>query len=382
MKLIVVNAGSSSLKYKVFDKKTLKELHSGHFQRVADHAEAATAMLDRLVGTGIIESKSEIEAVGHRVVHGGENHTKPTSITPQVLKELKKLSHLAPLHNPANLHGIEACQKLLPNARHIAVFDTAFHATMPEYAYRYAIPREWQKKYGIRRYGFHGTSHKYVAEEARAALGKSQCEKLATCHLGNGCSITAIKNGESVDTSMGFTPLEGVPMGTRSGSIDPAIIFYLAKHTQLNYNKIEETLEHKSGFKGLCGYSDMRDIYKNSLKKSGAKAKSAQLALGVFAYRIAQYIGAYAASLNGLDTIVFTAGIGENAWHVRKMICDHLSHLGLGLNTSKNRAVVHDRKPFTAPQMIHAPKSKVKILVIHTDEELQIAREIKNLRTL
>lgn len=374
--MLVVNAGSSSLKYKVFDEKTLQTLYKGNIQRVKNHAEAMADMLDELIGTGILKSKSDIRSVGHRVVHGGKTYTKPTIITKNVLKDLEKLSHLAPLHNPANIRGIEACRKLLPNSRHIAVFDTAFHATMPEHASRYAVPQKWLKKYGIRRYGFHGTSHKYVAREACGMLKK--CDKLVTCHLGNGCSITAVYKGKSVDTSMGFTPLEGLPMGTRSGSIDPAIIFHLAKHARLRHEKIEDILEHKSGFKALSGYSDVRDIQKRAQRTT--KNEAAQLTLTIFAYRIAQYIGAYAASLNGLDAIIFTAGIGENAWYVRREACKYLTHLGVKLDTRRNRIAIHGNKPFTAPQSIHASQSTVKILVIPANEELQIAREI--IRTL
>lgn len=373
VKLLVVNAGSSSLRYKIFDEKTLRTLYRGHVERVKNHTEAVSGMLDELIGTGTLKSKADIRSVGHRVVHGGETYTQPTIVTKKVLKDLEKLSHLAPLHNPANIHGIEACQKLMPEAKHIAVFDTAFHSTIPERAYRYAVPQEWLKKYGIRRYGFHGTSHKYVAEEARAALGASKCDKLVTCHLGNGCSVTAIHKGKSIDTSMGFTPLEGLPMGTRSGSIDPAIVFHLIKHARLNHEKIEDILEHKSGFKALSGYSDMRDIWRNAKRATGDKAL---LTLDIFGYRTAQYIGSYAASLNGLDAIVFTAGIGENAWYIRQEICEHLTYLGIKLDARKNRNATHDRKPFAVPQPIHAQRSKVKILVIPTNEELQIAREI------
>lgn len=357
--ILVFNAGSSSLKYKLFEKKgrtlTLKadnkiDNHGKPLQDVVLLVEKCLSSLKKNANISL----SEIESVGHRVVHGGEILKKPTIITKSILSKLETLNELAPLHNPINCAVIKACLTLLPHAKQIAVFDTAFHHTIPEHAYLYAIPYEWYSKNGIRRYGFHGTSHEYVFSIARKKLGSKKTSRVVTCHLGNGCSITAIKNGKVVDTSMGFTPLEGVPMGTRSGSIDPAIIFHLAKHGK-SLTEIENSLLNESGLKGLSELSsDVRDLHaatKNTQtirgKKQEANYVRAKRALDAYCYAITKYIGAYATILGGLDVVVFTGGTGENANYVRSQITQELAVF----------------KPF-------------KTLVIHTDEELSIAEQI------
>lgn len=373
--MLVLNSGSSSLRFQVIDKKSLKCLYKGHIDRVKNSREALSLALNTLIKKGILKSKSEISSVGHRVVHGGEKYIKPTLINKTVLADLQKLSSLAPLHNKANIDGIIASQKLLPKIPQIAVFDTAFHNTMPEKAYLYAVPYDWYKKYEIRRYGFHGTSHKYISNEASAYLKKKhkKSDKMITCHLGNGCSITAIHKGKSIDTSMGFTPLEGIPMGSRSGNIDPAIIFYLARNKKMSLAEIEKILEKESGFKGLSGIgSDIRDILK-AYKKGDKRAK---LTFSIFAYQIAKYIGAYSAAMNGLDCIVFTGGIGENAWYIRKEVCDYLKFLGVELSSLKNKNASELKNPEI--RKISSPKSRVSILVIPTNEELQITKEAKS----
>lgn len=349
MKLLVLNSGSSSLKFELFEKSgaKLKSLFDGHFDNhgklIKDFETSVKNALQTLLKNRVLKNLSEISAVGHRVVHGGEKYTKPTKITAAVIQKIKRLCKLAPLHNPPNLACILAAKKLLPNATQVAVFDTAFHQTMPEKAFLYGLPYAFYKKFGIRRYGFHGTSHQYVFEQAQKRLGKKLTKRTVTCHLGNGCSITAILNGKVIDTSMGFTPLEGVPMGTRSGDIDPAIIFYLMENG-FSANEISAILNKESGLKGVSGISsDVRDLWRLYKKKNPAAIR----ALEWFAYRIAKYIGAYSAALGGLDCVVFTGGIGENAWYLRKWILAYL-------------------KGF--------PKNRV--LVIPTDEELKIAEEI------
>lgn len=348
MKLLILNSGSSSLKFELFEahEKMLKSLYEGNFDNhgksIKDFGALVKNAIQELLNKRILKDSAEILAVGHRVVHGGEKYTKPTKITTAVIKEIRKLCKLAPLHNPPNLACILAAKKLLPDAAQIAVFDTAFHQTMPEKAYLYGLPYSFYKKFGIRRYGFHGTSHQYVFEQAQKRLGKKATRRTVTCHLGNGCSIAAILNGKVVDTSMGFTPLEGVPMGTRSGDIDPTIIFYLMENG-FSAKEIEEILNKKSGLLGVSEISgDVRDLWRLYQKKNG----KAILALTWFAYRVAKYIGAYITALGGLDCLVFTGGIGENAWYLRKWILAYL-------------------KGF--------PKNRV--LVIPTDEELKIAQE-------
>lgn len=362
-KILVINAGSSSLKFELFAaagcNKNLRSLFEGHFDNrgkpIKDYYKVVAQAAAQLISKKLIKNADEISAVGHRVVHGGEHYTKPVKITPAVIKTIKKLSHLAPLHNPPNLAGIAACKKLFPHAVQVAALDTAFHQTMPEKAYLYALPYSLYKKMHIRRYGFHGTSHQYVFEQARKKLGHAKTQRAVTCHLGNGCSIAAIRDGKVVDTSMGFTPLEGIPMGTRSGDIDPAIIFYLMEQG-FSAHEISKMLNKSSGLLGISGISsDVRDLWLHYKRKScaarhapscSAKRCGARRALELFAYRIAKYIAAYSASLGGLDCIVFTGGIGENAWYLRKWILAYLKHL---------------------------PRKRV--LVIPTDEEKKIAEE-------
>ena len=370
MNILVINSGSSSVKYKLFDVKNEKELARGIVERISlkrsgfshkragrkeircfrhitDHDSAIRIALHLLTDKehGVIEDISQISAVGHRVVHGGEEFSDSTVITPRVLRVIKSYSRLAPLHNPANLMGIKVAKKLLPRIKHVAVFDTAFHQTIPPSAYLYALPYSFYKRDKIRKYGFHGTSHKYVALRAAEILKKPVGKlKLITCHLGNGCSITAVENGRSINTSMGFTPLEGLVMGTRSGDIDPAIVFYLMNKKNLSAHKIDDILNKKSGLLGISGISsDMRDVYK-AVKKGN---KHAKLAFEVFIDRIQKYIGSYIVAMDGVDAIIFTAGIGENHAPTRKAVCDKLSFLN----------------------------PKVKVLVVPTNEELMIARE-------
>ncbi|MFH0731345.1 MAG: acetate kinase [Candidatus Omnitrophota bacterium] len=355
MKILVVNSGSSSIKYQLFDTKTSASLCKGLIERIgtpqgpADHYHAMKQIFQIITDpeSGAIGSYSEIAAIGHRVVHGAEVFTQPTIINTKVLNAIKKFSKLAPLHNPPAILGIDACRKFLKHIPQVAVFDTAFHQTMPAEAYMYGIQYKFYKKYGMRRYGFHGTSHLYVAQEAAKALKeKIKSLKIITCHLGNGCSITAVKNGKSIDTSMGFTPLEGIMMGTRSGDIDPAAVLYLMEKEHLNIQQTNDLLNKKSGLLGLSGISnDMRDI----IKEASLGNKRAKLAIDVFIYRIIKYIGAYAAVMDGVDAIVLTAGIGENFISIHKMLAKSLKNI---------------LKRFSA-----------KILVIHTNEELIIAQQ-------
>lgn len=351
MKILVFNAGSSSLKFELFEsrgvKKNLTSLYKGHFDNhgkaIADFDKAVRDAYAELKKKKLVQDEDEIDAVGHRLVHGGEDYTKPAKITPKVLEAIKKLSMLAPLHNPPNLACIHAAQKIFPNVPHIAVFDTAFHQTMPERAYLYGLPYFLYKKFGIRRYGFHGTSHEYVFNQAREKLGVAKTRRAITCHLGNGCSLAAILNGKVIDTSMGFTPLEGVPMGTRSGDIDPAIIFHLIK-SGMSAGEVEDMLNKKSGLLGVSEFSgDVRDLWAAYQKKDPRAVRALQL----FAYRIAKYVGGYAVALGGLDCLVFTGGIGENAWYLRKWIMNYVKKC-----------------------------ARPSVLVISTDEEKQIALEV------
>lgn len=355
MIILVVNTGSSSLRFQLIQKNGWKIVKQGYIDRIKNHEQALKNVLVRLPIKNVC-------AIGHRIVHGGNIFTKTTKITPAVLKKIEKLTPLAPLHNPPGLAGIRAAQKFLPHIPNYAVFDTAFHQTMPEKAYAYALPRNLIKKYDIRRYGFHGTSHKYVSHEAIRLLNKKN-SRIVTCHLGNGSSITAILNGYSVDTSMGFTPLEGIPMGTRSGDIDPAIIPFLQKHEKMSAKKIDTMLNYESGLLGLCGKWDMRDIWARAKKGD----RSCLTALGLYCYKIAKYIGSYAAVLNGLDAVVFTGAIGENAWYVRNDVCSYLAHLGILINQEKNRK--NDVE-------INTPKSAIKVFVIPTNEGEEIAKEV------
>lgn len=395
MKILVINCGSSSLKYQLIDMDTENVMAKGLVERIGmegsvlthrvegrdkvvieekmpDHRTAVKLVLDALVNKeyGVISDMSEISAVGHRVVHGGEKYSSSVLITPDVMKALEECSEIAPLHNPPNIIGINACKALMSDVPMVAVFDTAFHQTMPDYAYMYALPYEFYEKYKIRRYGFHGTSHKYVSRVAAELMGKPiENLKIITCHLGNGASVTAVKNGESIDTSMGYTPLEGLVMGTRSGDVDPAIVTYLASKAGYTAEEVNNILNKKSGFLGLSGISsDSRDL--EDAAKSGNKR--AQLALNAFYYRIKKYIGAYAAAMGGVDTIVFTAGIGENSALAREKVCEGMEFIGVKIDKEKNN--VRGR---TAE--ISTSDSKVKVFLIPTNEELAIARETKQI---
>jgi len=393
VKVLVVNCGSSTIKYKVYDAegRELRELASGLLDKVeaeesmlihrrcgevsklklraGSYREGLRAILKILTDEkhGVVRDLSEIRAVGHRVVHGGDSFFESTLVTKEVLEVIKQWSEMAPLHNPANIAGIEAAMSLMPGISQVAVFDTAFHQTMPIEAYLYAIPYELYERYKIRRYGFHGTSHRYVAQKAAEVLGVDLSGlKIVTCHLGAGCSITAVKEGKSIDTSMGFTPLEGLVMATRSGDIDPSIIFFLARKRGMSLEKIENLLNRESGLKGLSGISgDVRDL-RRELEKGNERA---EITLKVFAYRVKKYIGAYMAVMGGLDAIVFTAGIGENDWRMRESICEGLEALGVEIDKEKNRTESRE------PRIISRDSSKVKVLVVPTDEELAIALE-------
>lgn len=393
MKILVLNAGSSSLKYQLIDIKTETVLAKGVCERIGiegsilkhkatgqeeviikkdmpTHTEAISLVLDTLVSEqyGVIKSMDEISAVGHRVLHSGEDFKGSVLIDDEVIRICEKNIKLGPLHMPANVMGIKACRKVMPNTPMVAVFDTAFHSTMPEYAYMYAIPYEDYQAYKVRRYGFHGTSHKYVSGEAARFLGKDINElKIITCHLGNGSSIAAVCGGKCIDTSMGFTPLEGLPMGTRSGDIDPAAIEYLMHKKGFDISEALDYLNKKSGVLGISGVSsDFRDLVAAANEGNGRAA----LAIDIFAYRIKKYIGAYAAAMNGFDCLVFTAGIGENTVEVREKVLTGMEFFGIiadmEKNSEKNNGKIRD---------ITAPGGRVKILIIPTNEELVIARE-------
>jgi acetate kinase len=314
---------------------------------------------------GVIKSVEEIDAVGHRVVHGGESFSDSVLITERTKEIIDSLAGLAPLHNPANLTGIRAAEKIMPNVPQVAVFDTAFHSTIPPHAFLYAIPYSVYQRHKVRRYGFHGTSHKYVSQRAAELMGRPIEElKIISCHLGNGASIAAVQNGKSIDTSMGFTPLEGLMMGTRSGDIDPGAIFYIMKQEELGLHEIDSMLNKHSGLFGIAGVSDMRDIE----KAISDDDRLASLAFQMYEYRIRKYVGAYVAAMNGVDAIVFTAGIGENTPSLRTALCANLSYLGIAIDEEKNKIRGEDVE-------ISTPDSKVKVFVIPTDEELVIARD-------
>ena len=320
--------------------------------------------------SGIVRDTNEIDVVGHRVVHGGELYTSATLIDISVKENIKALSALAPLHNPANLTGIEVAEKIFTSAKQIAVFDTAFHHTIPDYAFRYAIPNELYEKDKVRVYGFHGTSHQYVTKQAAGYLGKPEA-KLISIHLGNGCSMAAVMNGRCMDTSMGFSPLAGLVMGTRSGDVDPSVVFYLYNQGYSSKD-INNLLNKQSGMQGLTGFSDMRDIN----KQAEAGDEKARLALAVYAYRIRKYIGAYIAAMDGLDAIIFTAGVGENDANMRKLICTDMNFLGIAIDDAKNKVESHKISDIGRPML------KVKILVIPTNEELEIAKQCYVLLTV
>ena len=390
MNVLVINCGSSSLKFQLINSESEAVLAKGLCERIGidgrltyqpaggeknvsekampTHTEAIQFVIDALTDadTGVVKSLDEIGAVGHRVVHGGEKFAKSVVVTPEVKAAIAECNDLAPLHNPANLIGIEACESLMPGTPQVVVFDTAFHQTMPEKAYMYGIPYEYYEKYKVRRYGLHGTSHSFVSKRVAEIVGKPyNATKTIVCHLGNGASVSAVLNGESVDTSMGLTPLEGLVMGTRSGDIDPAIMEFIAKKENLDIAGIMNVLNKKSGVEGVSGVSsDFRDL------EAAAKAgnKRAELAIDVFAYRVAKYVGAYTAAMNGVDNIVFTAGIGENCALVRTKVCSYLGYLGITIDEEANGKRGEEI-------VISTPDSKVKVLVVPTNEELAIARE-------
>ena len=391
MKILVINCGSSSLKYQVLNMDGEILMAKGLVERIGmdgsvithekigedkwvnevpmeSHKEAIKQVLDAIVDPdhGVLSDMSELGAVGHRVVHAGEKFASSVMITPEVIAALEECVDLAPLHNPPNLLGIEACQELMPNTPMVGVFDTAFHQTMPPESFIYAIPYEMYTKHGIRRYGFHGTSHKYVAQRAAELLNNNLDEmKIITCHLGNGASVSAIKYGKCIDTSIGFTPLEGLVMGTRSGDIDPAIVTYMRQKENLEQGQANEILNKKSGVLGISGISsDFRDI--EAAAEEGNER--AILALKVFAHKVRFYIGAYIAEMNGVDAIVFTAGVGENDIGMRDIICNNLGNLGIKLDVVKNKVRGQE-------MIISRDDSPVKIVLIPTNEELMIARD-------
>ena len=392
-KTIAINAGSSSLKWQLYGMPEETVIAKGIVERIGlndsiftikygegqkfeqiidipDHDVAVKMLLDQLIDLGILATYDEITGVGHRVVHGGEFYDRSVVIDDEVLKNIEALADFAPLHNPANAMGIRAFKHLLPNIISVAVFDTAFHATMPEVNYLYSLPREYYETLRVRKYGAHGTSHRYVSERAAEMLGKPLAEtKIITCHLGNGASITAVEGGKSVDTSMGFTPLAGVTMGTRSGDIDPSVLPYLMEKLDIDINEMINILNKKSGLLGLSGISsDMRDLENNRDKEE------VRVALDIFADRIRKYIGSYVTVMNGVDAIVFTAGIGENDSATRANIMSKLTWLGCELDSEKNKARGEELE-------ISTPESTVKVFLIPTDEELMIARDVEALRS-
>ena len=390
MNVLVINCGSSSLKFQLINSDTEAVLAKGLCERIGidgrltyqpaggeksveekampTHTEAIQYVIDALTDAerGVVGSLSEIGAVGHRLVHGGEKFASSAVITEEMIKAVEECNDLAPLHNPANLIGVRACQELMPNVPMVGVFDTAFHQTMPEKAYMYGLPYEYYEKYKVRRYGFHGTSHSFVSKRTAELLDRPyDATKTIVCHLGNGASICAVRNGKSVDTSMGLTPLEGLVMGTRSGDIDPAILEFLAKKEGMDITELMTMLNKKSGVQGVSGISsDFRDL------AAGAEAgnKRAQIALDVFCYRVAKYVGSYVAAMNGVDAIAFTAGIGENDGAVREKVCSYLEYLGIEIDKEANKQRGEEI-------VISTPDSKVKVLVVPTNEELAIARE-------
>jgi acetate kinase len=391
MKILVLNAGSSSVKYQMIIPEEARVAAKGLVERIGlsgavlthqpynkpeiklggeilDHKVAIEYVLSILLSKnhGVIKDKSEIDAIGHRVVHGGEAFSGSVLISDEVIKEMTKCIDFAPLHNPPNLKGIAAAKALLPDVPQVGVFDTAFHQSMPDYAYTYGIPHILYQRYGIRRYGFHGTSHRYVLDRAVAILKKSKEElKIITCHLGNGSSLAAVKNGNSIDTTMGFTPLEGLLMGTRTGDMDPAIILHVMAKEELSSSEMNIMLNKHSGVLGVSGLSsDMREIEENYEKNDRAR-----LAMDIYAYRIKKYVGAYAAAMGGIDAIVFTAGIGENSSIVRELVCNRMEYLGIMIDHVKNKETKKSER------VISKENSPVKVIVIPTNEELVIAMD-------
>lgn len=395
MKVLVVNCGSSSIKYQLFEMDDESVLAKGLVERIGlegsvltheptgkekvvinsnitNHTIGIGLVLEALIDAnhGVISSMKEIDAIGHRGVHGGEKFSDSVLVTPDVIKAIEDCIEMAPLHNPPNISGIDACTELMPGIPQVAVFDTAFHQTMPKKAYMYALPYEAYEKYGIRRYGFHGTSHKYVSQRVAELMGKDYKDlKIITCHLGNGSSVAAIQNGECIDTSMGFTPLEGLVMGTRCGNIDPAIIPFLMKKENMTMEQIDTYINKKSGVLGISGVSsDFRDIE----KAAAAGNERAQLALDMFTYEVVKFIGSYAAAMNGVDAIIFTAGVGENAIGMRDQITAGVEYLGTKIDKEKNNVRGKERE-------ISVDGAKVKVFVIPTNEELVIARDTKKI---
>ena len=396
MKILVLNCGSSSLKYQLIDSETEHVLAKGLCERIgidgsaithqpadgekvkelapmADHTAAVKNVIDKLTDekVGVIASLSEISAVGHRMVHGGENFTSSVVINEEVIHAIEECNDLAPLHNPANLIGVRSCQEIMPGVPMVAVFDTAFHQTMPKKAYMYGIPYEYYEKYKIRRYGFHGTSHDFVSKRAAEILGKDRKDlRIIVCHLGNGASVSAVKYGESVDTSMGLTPLEGLIMGTRSGDLDPAIVSFIAEKEDLSAAQVVDILNKKSGVLGLSGgtSSDFRDL----VEAGAAGNEKAQGALDAYAYRVGKYIGAYAAAMKGVDVIAFTAGAGENNAEVRAMIGEYIEFLGTNIDPERNKIRGEE-------VILSDENAKVVTMIVPTNEELAIARETARL---
>ncbi len=392
MNILVINCGSSSLKFQLIDSETEEVIAKGLCERIAiegsrmvytpkggdkqivetpmaDHTAAIQLVLSALTDekTGVVKDLSEIGAVGHRIVHGGEKFASSTIISDEVLKAIEECNDLAPLHNPANLIGIRACQKLMKDTPMVAVFDTAFHQTMPEEAYLYGLPYRYYENYKIRRYGFHGTSHSFVSKKAAELLGKDyESLKLIVCHLGNGASVSAVKNGKCVDTSMGLTPLEGLIMGTRSGDLDPAIVEFICNKENKNVHEVLNVLNKESGIYGLSEEysSDFRDLEEGYVEGK----ENCVRAVDTFCYRVAKYVGSYVAAMNGADAICFTAGVGENSGFVRNLICQYFGYLGVTLDEAENEKRGEAR-------IVSTKDSKTKILVIPTNEELAIARE-------
>lgn len=390
MNVLVVNCGSSSLKYQLIDSVTEEVLAKGLCERIGidgvlthqpagkikvkmdaampDHTVAIKLVLEQLTdeNNGVISSLDEIGAVGHRLVHGGEKFAQSTIITDEVIKAVEECSQFAPLHNPANLIGVNVCRSLMPNTPMVGVFDTAFHQTMPKKAYLYGVAKEYYEKYGVRRYGFHGASHMFVSQKTAEILGKDIKDmKIIVCHLGNGASVSAVKGGESIDTSMGLTPLEGLIMGTRSGDIDPGAMEFIAEKENIDIKEVLQILNKKSGVLGLSGVSsDFRDLA--AAAQDGNEW--AAVALEAFTYRVAKYVGAYAAAMNGVDAIAFTAGIGENDGGTRATVCSYLGYLGVKIDEEANK--VHGEE-----KVISTPDSKVTVLCVPTNEELAICRE-------
>ncbi|TKX31948.1 acetate kinase [Campylobacter estrildidarum] len=390
MKILVLNSGSSSIKFKFFDDKVVKAsgliekigeqtskvvlkntLNDQKFERddaIKDHEHGLQVLNELFKESGILEDLKVLDGCGHRIVHGGKTLTKHCLIDDRVLNEIDRVSVFAPLHNPAHLAGIKTMIKAAPNVPNVAVFDTAFHQTMPDYAYMYALPYEFYDKDSIRRYGFHGTSHAYVSSKAANLLGKSSVNVISA-HLGNGASVCAVENGKSVDTSMGFTPLEGLIMGTRCGDMDPAIIPFISKARGLSIEEIDSLMNKKSGVYGICGYNDFRDI-ESRVEKGEDRAR---LAFDMFCYRLVKYIGAYLAVLPGTDGIIFTGGIGENSALVRQKVCERLSHLGIELDLNLNSQRI------STERIVSTVNSKIKVCIIPTDEEFEIARVTEEL---